>query len=171
VSGRNDWETPRALIEACEREWGKFDADVCASMNNTKAPHYFHIECDGLKQEWFNGLNKRRFWMNPPYTVGKRSVIGDWVQKAIEEAEKGAVVIALLINDPSTKWFDLVRTHAAECWFLAGPRIRFEIDGKPNGSPTQTHVIAAFRKLKHGEKRKGGFWDWRKGARSDREAA
>ena len=166
MSGRNDWETPHALIEACEREWGKFTVDVCASEENHKAPIYFNAECNGLLVKWDLGI----CWMNPPYTVGKRSVISDWVQKAHVEAQCGAVVIALLINDPSTKWFDLVRTHAAECWFLAGPRIRFEIDGKPNGSPTQTHVIAVFRKLKHGEKRKGGFWDWRKGARSDREA-
>lgn len=161
-SGRNNWETPRALILACEKRWGAFDVDVCASAQNRKAVIFFHEECDGLKQEWFNGLNKKTFWMNPPYTVGKRSVIGDWVQKAIEEAEKGATVIALLINDPSTKWFRLAHDNCAEMWFLLGPRLRFESNGVPaNGTDTRTHVIAVFGS-NNKSKQLGGFWDWRK---------
>ena len=94
------------------------------------------------------------------------------MQKAIDEAKRGATVVSLLINDPSTKWFNLVIQHSAECWFLSGPRLRFESNGVPaKGTDTRTHVIAVFRTLKPGERRKGGFWDWRNGVRSDRKVA
>lgn len=164
MAGKNFWETPWNLVRACEARWGKFDLDVCASLENAKAPNFHSEGTDGLVGSWFS-FNGYKCWMNPPYAdADKKPVIGKWVQKAIDEAEKGSTTVALLVNDPSTKWFRLVQDHAAELWFLLGPRIRFEIDGKPDGTPTQTHVIAVFRKLQAGERRKGGFWDWRSDA-------
>ena len=160
MAGKNYWETPWELVRACEARWGKFELDVCASPENAKAPRLITEALDGLSVGW-----DKLCWMNPPYTVGARSVIGDWVQKAINEAEKGSTTVALLVNDPSTKSFRLAQDHAAELWFLLGPRIRFEIGGKPDSTPRQTHVIAVFRRLREGERRKGGFWDWRSSER------
>ena len=167
MAGKNFWETPWALFKACANRFGEISTDVCASHRNFKAPIYYTEDENGLTRDW----HKQKYfcWMNPPYAdADKKPVIGLWVQKAIDEAQKGATVVALLVNDPSTKWFRLVHDHAAELWFLLGPRIRFEINGKSDGTSTQTHVIAVFRKLAPGEKRKGGFWDWRNSDSTDK---
>lgn len=161
MAGRNYWETPRELIAACEARWGRFVLDVCATHDNAKAVHYYTEEEDAFTRDWHSKL----CWMNPPYSdAAGKPCVRQWVEKAAAEAEKGAMVVALLNNDPSTEWFRLAHDTCAEMWFLLGSRIRFELDGKTAGSPTQTHVIAVFRKLREGERRKGGFWDWRSDA-------
>ena len=164
MAGKNYWETPWELVRACEARWGKFGLDVCATLFNSKGAVFITEEMDGLATPW--DINRHLpCWMNPPYSdAAGKPCVRQWVEKAAAEAEKGAMVVALLNNDPSTEWFRLAHDTCAEMWFLLGSRIRFELDGKIAGSPTQTHVIAVFRKLREGERRKGGFWDWRSDA-------
>lgn len=170
MAGRNYWETPWIFVQTCEREWGLIELDVCASESNRKGPVYYDEESDGLRGDWLTD-DGYWSWMNPPYTSDKKAVVGDWVQKAIDEAARGARVMALLVNDPSTAWFRLAHAHAAELWTLLGPRIRFEIDGVAEQTGKQTHVLAVFRKLGHWEKRRGGYWDWRAGIKNGKGAA
>jgi hypothetical protein len=99
--------------------------------------------------------------MNPPYSKtgedGKRSaVVGDWLRKARQEARKGAHVVCLLVNDPSTGWWADHVMAANEIRFLLGDRLRFD-DAK--GSPTFTNVIAVFNGSKT---HKAQMWNWRK---------
>lgn len=165
MAGPNDRGTPRALFDACVRRWGPFDIDVCAHAENAKVQRYWSIEDDGLAQDW-SGL---RCWMNPPYSKKNDSgrpngCIDKWLAKAVDAAKHGAVVVGLLPNDPSTEWFRYIEDSAAECWWLLGPRLRFEGvggNGKPLATPTFTNLIAVFRQRDKGEKRQGGLWRWR----------
>ena len=100
--------------------------DACASCANTKAAHWYDINCDGLKQDWAADLirlqqhaqminaidgmlwtgikpleGKAAIWMNPPY--GRE--IPKWIKKAIQEALKGATIICLLPARPGSVWF------------------------------------------------------------------
>ena len=48
-------------------------------------------------------------WISPPY--GNRA-LGEWVRKAYEAAQQGAVVVALLPMFTDTKWFHDFGSHA-----------------------------------------------------------
>ena len=128
-SARVDWSTPWWLIQRCEKEWGTFALDVCATAANFKAPNYFTPDQNGLIQAW-RGL----CWMNPPY--GRD--IGQWVCKAKHESYLGANVIALLPARTDTSWWHQYVAHATEILFLRG-RIRFE--GASASAPFPSAVV------------------------------
>lgn len=87
--------TPDELFKLLDDEF-HFDIDVCAMPNNAKLPNYFHCGCDGLKQDWA----PKRCFCNPPFSELKY-----WLEKARTESIKGALVVMILPNDSSTKWF------------------------------------------------------------------
>lgn len=115
MPGVNDaWETPQALYDALNREFG-FDVDVAADEYNHKAPRYWTSKDDGLAQDW-QGLT---CFMNPPY--GR--AIADWVAKAAFEAERGAVVVGLIPCRTDARWWGDVM-KASEIRFIKG-RVKF----------------------------------------------
>jgi hypothetical protein len=70
----DDYYTPKWLFDALGLE---FDIDVCAPEAGVPwlpTKSHFHMEMDGLAQEW-NG----RVWMNPPYSLPR-----PWIEKFIE---------------------------------------------------------------------------------------
>lgn len=87
--------TPPELFNPLNEEF-HFDIDVCAFKWNTKLPRYFSPFENGLKQKWA----PLKCFMNPPY-----SEIKVWLNKARTEAEQGALVVAILPCDSSTRWF------------------------------------------------------------------
>ncbi len=104
----DEWETPQDLFDKLNKEF-KFTIDVCATKENAKCKLFYSKKEDGLKREW--GV---RCWMNPPY--GR--VIGKWVKKAYESAQKGALVVALLPARTDTKWFHEYIYNKAEIRFI-----------------------------------------------------
>lgn len=87
--------TPSELFDPLHKEF-HFTLDVCAMAENAKLHNYFSLTENGLKQPWAG----HRCFMNPPY-----SDIRSWLYKAREESLKGALVVAILPCDTSTKWF------------------------------------------------------------------
>jgi site-specific DNA-methyltransferase (adenine-specific) len=75
-----EWETPQAVFDALDAEFG-FELDPCATPENAKCARYYTREQDGLAQDWAPA----RVFMNPPY--GRE--IGQWVHKAFTEAVGG----------------------------------------------------------------------------------
>ena len=112
---QGDYSTPPDLFEAYDRIW-HFTLDVCATADNAKCPHYFTPEQDGLLQPW-----RGTCWMNPPY---HQTEIPKWIRKAYEEAQRGAVVVALLPVRAGSAWFHDVVLPQAQVTFLRG-RIKF----------------------------------------------
>lgn len=140
MAGRNDWETPRIVFDAMAARFGPFDLDVAASAENTKCKHHLR---DALKQTWTPSC---RAWMNPPYSdEDGRPCVLNFLKKAHNETGNGTMTVCLLVNDTSTEWFRYAAENAATIIHLTGPRIRFEIDGKPVGTPTFSNLIAVFR--------------------------
>ena len=88
-SKTDEWMTPRGLFLSLNKEF-KLERDVCATMENTQLPRFWHKSNDGLKQNW-KGL---RCWMNPPY--GGHT--GKWIKKAYEESCKGNTVVCLIVS-------------------------------------------------------------------------
>lgn len=125
----DQWATPQALFDAIDSRFG-FTLDACADEENAKCADYYDREADGLAQEWGGTV-----WCNPPY--GRQ--IGDWVRKAAEEAERGAVVVALVPARVDTKWWNNYAMRATEVYFFKG-RIKFE-GGAPHSAPFPSALL------------------------------
>ena len=99
VSINQEYETPDKLYQILYNEF-HFQCDLAGSLTNHKHKHYFSIEDDAFKQDWY-GIN----WLNPPfYTVGK------WVRKAYEDSEKyhSTIVMLILVKSNTNWWRDYV---------------------------------------------------------------
>ena len=122
------WATPKKLFDELNAEFN-FTLDVCALPHNAKLKNFFTPEIDGLKQDW----SRDRCWMNPPY--GR--IMGVWIKKAYEEAQRGALVVCLIPSRTCTAyWHDYVMK--GEVRFLRG-RIKFE--GAPGSAPFPSCVV------------------------------
>ena len=119
-SKKHDWETPPTLFTYWDDIF-KFDLDVCAKPETAKCVNFFTEGDDGLSQSW----RGRHCWMNPPY--GR--AIKDWVRKAYEESQNGAIVVGLLPSRTDTSWFHDHIYGKAEVKFLRG-RVKFLEGGK-----------------------------------------
>ena len=95
-SASDDWATPQDFFDKCSAEFGPFDLDVCAGADNHKCARYFSLAENGLAQTWSG-----KVWMNPPY--GR--TIGDWMRKAYESAQAGALVVCLVPARTDTAWW------------------------------------------------------------------
>jgi phage N-6-adenine-methyltransferase len=127
-SDKEDWETPQALFDKLDKEF-HFNMDVAANEHNAKCPMFFDRNDDGLKMSWaeYAPPDGRRavVFLNPPY--GK--AIGQWMAKAVKEAQAGALVVCLVHARTDTSWFqNWVIPWASEVRFIRG-RVKFG-DGK-----------------------------------------
>lgn len=115
-SKTNEWATPLALFQELDKEFG-FTLDPCATPQNAKCKKFYTLEDDGLKQNW----GGHRVFCNPPY--GRE--IGRWVEKCYREAQRGALVVALIPARTDTRYFhEFVWKKAKEIRFLRG-RLHF----------------------------------------------
>lgn len=122
------WETPQALFDELNREFG-FQTDVCALPENAKCDEFYTQEQDGLSQQWTGVC-----WCNPPY--GRQ--VGKWVKKA---AESDATVVMLLPARTDTKWFHDYILPKAEIRFIKG---RLKFGGSKNSAPFPS-MVCIFR--------------------------
>ncbi len=88
---RQDYETPRSLLDPIEKRFGKITIDLSARNDNAKAPNWITPEEDSLKTDWaprigLNGLA----WLNPPF--GK---IGPWAKRCAEYGQVGYKILFL----------------------------------------------------------------------------
>lgn len=107
-SNKDDWETPRSLFDALNKEFN-FTLDPCCTEKTAKCKNFFTKEDDGLKQEWYG-----RVFMNPPY--GRE--ISKWMKKAQEESQLGVIVVCLVPARTDTKWWHQYAMQSSEIRFL-----------------------------------------------------
>ena len=94
-SFKQDWETPETLFKPLDNEF-KFTLDVCATIENAKAPNFYTEKDNGLEQNWHGVC-----WMNPPFGSQKK-----WVEKAYNESQKNnTTVVCLLPARTNTNWW------------------------------------------------------------------
>lgn len=128
------WGTPPELVKEMEAEFGPFELDPCAEPQTAKAPRFFTIRENGLTAIW-----RGRVFLNPPYSNPT-----PWLQRAVEHAREGNLVVALLPASTDTNWFhDLVLPNA-EVRFIR-QRVRFiGWRGTPIPSPIAPNLWAIF---------------------------
>ena len=113
-SNDDSWETPQALFDELNAEFG-FTLDPCCTPETAKCARFFTPDDDGLSQSWAGEV----VFMNPPY--GRE--MGEWIQKAFFEARAGATVVCLLPARTDTAWWHDY-CEKWEYYFLRG-RLRF----------------------------------------------
>lgn len=133
-SETDEWATPQALFDALNREF-RFTLDACATAENTKCEHYFTREQDGLARDW--GEYEATVWCNPPY--GRE--IEEWILKAWEASQKGAVVVMLIPARTDTDYWHRYVMSADEIRFIRG-RVRF---GNAENSAPFPSALVVFR--------------------------
>ncbi len=134
---KDTYATPQSVFDYFNREF-QFDFDVCAEDETAKYDLYFTKEVDALIQDWSEHCN--RAWCNPPY-----SNITPWVEKAIEQQEKGVTTVMFVMCDLSVGWFKKALSKCSEVRFIIGGRISFEMDGVPVKGNNKGSMAIIFR--------------------------
>jgi len=138
-SKTNEWETPQWFFDELNAEFG-FTLDPCSNRNH-KCEKYFTIKEDGLKQDW----SKDIVFMNPPY--GGHT--GDWIKKAMEESQRGAVVVCLIVSSTDRSyWHDYIFPYAQQIRFIRG-RLTF---GDANSTAPFASAVVIFSPYQYTEK-------------------
>lgn len=162
------WQTPSGLYSPLNKRFG-FTLDPAATHSHHLTELYYcdpddesepqsgFLAYDGLTHSWVG----QRVFLNPPYSRGK---LGIWLQKAADEALDGALVLALVPHDPSTRWWQHfvsgVCNHSRKpiCPFEQQPRRRAKsVDelhqrvrfinpktGKAIGTPTFSSALVLY---------------------------
>lgn len=116
----DEWYTPAVFLAAAKNVMGGIDLDPASSAkaNETvQASQIFTQADDGLSKAW-NG----RVWLNPPY-----SNAGAWVEKCLEEYERGNISQAIILINSKTETRYVQRCFRHTGVFVER-RIRF-VDG------------------------------------------
>lgn len=125
---KDSWATPKWLMKLFE-DW----FDPC--------PLDYNPNINGLDIEW-----RDKTYINPPYSSPLK-----WVEKAIEENNKGKTIAMLLKVDTSTKWFSLIQNCKNAHILWINGRLKFRnpkgenAESSPAGFPS---MIVIFKKEK-----------------------
>jgi len=141
---KDEWATPPNFFNQIQKLVNiPLVLDVCASHKNAKTECYLTKEDDALTKNWKSIVVREHqnatnpivgAFMNPPYSKPY-----DWCKKAAMEAEKGLIVVGLLNDDRSTKWYQEYIEDVASICFVPNKRIAFLNDdgeivkGNPKG--------------------------------------
>lgn len=136
-----EWRTPSGIFKALEKEFGPFDLDPCADPKSRRGRNFYSIDegWSGLAKKW-----EGHVFMNPPYG---RQII-QWVEKAYDEANRGALVVCLIPCRTDTRWWHDFVMKADEIRFIRG-RLKFMQDNGIENSAPFPSAIVVFGKGNH----------------------
>jgi site-specific DNA-methyltransferase (adenine-specific) len=144
VTEKDSWETPKWLFDLLDQEF-HFNLDAAADYDNSKVDGWFNEEINALNQDW-QDCGVGRVFLNPPYSAGN---IDRFMAKALEESQKGAVVVCLVPCATDTRWWHQYSMKAQEIRFVKG-RVRFvgydEEGNQVKNSPTFSSCVVIFNR-------------------------
>jgi len=132
-SDKMDWETPDSLFHVLNEEF-QFTLDAAATATNAKCANYLTVADNALTCDWASHSLNGSIWLNPPYGRG----IGDWIQKAYTESQKGVTVVVLSFARTDTKWWHSWAMKAPEIRLIPG-RITFK--EAPGAAPAPSCLL------------------------------
>lgn len=143
IKDKDRAQTPRWFFRRVEDRLGlMFCHDACAEPGTAKVPgSFWTIEDNALDIDWRDVLATRipnytfqtAVWMNPPY-----SNLDGWCAKAALEASKGLIVVGLVPDMRSSRWFQRHVHNVASSVFMPDGRINFlNPDGSAMASTNQ----------------------------------
>lgn len=133
TTGNACWETPPAIFEKLNADFGPFDIDLTADLQRHLCPVWFGpmssvLQYDALIADWME--HGRCGYSNPPY--------GPFVQKILAKANAEAVsgfTTVLLLPMRVTKAFKTHILHGASELLFCDKRIVFWENGAPRLNP------------------------------------
>ncbi len=132
-SATGEWETPQDVFDALNAEFGGFDLDPCATLENTKCKNFYTQEDDGLAQPWWG-----KVFVNPPYGRG----IKQWMQQCyIASRSMANLVVALIPSRTDTAWWHDFVMKADEIRFLRGRLCFTRNDGFRGSAPFPSAIV------------------------------
>lgn len=138
----DEWETPQDFFDALDAEF-RFGLDAAASEDNAKCTVWMDVEKDALRQDWRMGP-RWSTWLNPPY-----SRVREFIEKAAQEARRGATVVCLVPSRTDTRWWHSEVWDAEKHTFRPGVEVRFVKGrlkfGNSNNSAPFPSVVIVFR--------------------------
>lgn len=144
---KNSWRTDPEVFRALDVEFN-FSLDAAASHENKLVPSYLTIEDNALITDWNMELNafsvnkNKHVWVNPPYS---RGMIEKFMQKAIEQKNKGVTTVMLVPATLDAQWLPV--NDISEIRIITGGRLSFYhpvTDKKVNGN-TKGSMFVIFR--------------------------
>lgn len=142
---KNSWGTDPDIFNALDKEFG-FDLDAAANNNNHKCSRYLTKEDDAFTVDWslyYGGA--KTAWVNPPYG---RGLIKKFMQKCIEQKEKGVTSVLLVPATLDAQWLPI--SDISEIRMITGGRLSFyhPLTGKKVAGNTKGSMFVIFRPSK-----------------------
>ena len=137
--GNDEWHTPEWIIALARDVMGGIDVDPASSeaaQKVVKAPVYYTLETDGLRQEW-----RGRVWLNPPYS---RRNIDAFIAALARQFEAGHITqfLVLVNNATEVRWARQLFDIASAVCLITG-RIRFTSPvASDKSGPTRGQMLA-----------------------------
>ncbi|UCE92389.1 MAG: hypothetical protein JSV90_04460, partial [Methanobacteriota archaeon] len=109
-SGKDDWRTPRAVLDELDQEFG-FELDVASSGSAAVGDEWFGpgsaLQEDGLEPWTGVPVLRRVAWCNPPYSraAGRGRGILAWHERAWLQSREGWTTVLLCPPHPGRGWF------------------------------------------------------------------
>lgn len=134
-SVRDYWRTPQWFVDQLENT-GKvvFVLDPCANGYNHKAITYINESEDGLTTDWLYLVQNGGYsgclgavFVNPPF-----SQMDKWIDKIIEESNKGLRVFMVHPDTSDTAWFQKIEKY---CTYQLVPTSRLNYLDPETGDP------------------------------------
>jgi phage N-6-adenine-methyltransferase len=141
---KQDYSTPRELIDAVCARFGSLQFDLAATRRNSIVPdRFFSPRDNSLAQDW-RKLKQERLWLNPPF-----GDIEPWAKKCAETV--GKKIFFLVPASVGSNWYKNYVHDVSSVYFLS-PRLSF--DGK-NSYPKDVLLACYGGRVGHHE-----CWRW-----------
>ncbi len=143
---KQDYGTPRVLLDAIERRFGAVGFDLAAREDNRVAPGFYSPEDDSLVQDWtLPGVGVA--FLNPPFAD-----IDPWAKKVASCRELARWTLMLVPASMGSGWWERHVLNKTMAWGIQ--RVTFA--GEKTPYPKDLALIGAgFGVSGH------GFWRWR----------
>ena len=151
---KNSWGTDPVIFNAMDKEFN-FSLDAAANKDNHKCKWYLTKETNALTLDWSDSMDRydrnypvkinRAVWINPPYG---RGLIQEFMQKCIDQKEKGVTSVLLVPATLDAKWLPI--DQISEIRIVTGGRLSFyhPLTGKKVNGNTKGSMFVIFRPSK-----------------------
>ena len=145
-----------------------FDLAAAGKNNRMLGNNYFHVKDNALSKNWNHTLDSycqgKYGWLNPPFCAPKKKCLPDcqkercqkrgwhdiidqpgisvWMQKCVDESNKGAKIVALTLATRGTNWYQkIVRPNSLS--LILYKRIAFEGSKDPYTRELQLNIFGS----------------------------
>lgn len=120
ASPKDDWQTPKWLLDALRSELGPIGLDPCTTVDNPTEAMLFMSQ-GGLDMAWGGPtvIDRGFVFVNPPFSWS-----GVWATAVLSEASKGTEIVLLLPASVNSRRFHAL-SAASDAFAFFGRRVSY----------------------------------------------